>query len=88
MAKKVALLQGNEACAHGAVYAGCNFFGGYPITPSTEVAEVLSNELPKTGGKFIHVITSYSIHYTKLYDSASTTRTCASASNWWRSPSW
>ena len=55
MAKKVALLQGNEACAHGAVYAGCNFFGGYPITPSTEVAEVLSNELPKVGGKFIQM---------------------------------
>lgn len=55
MAKKVALLQGNEACAQGALYAGCNFFGGYPITPSTEVAEVLSNELPKIGGKFIQM---------------------------------
>jgi 2-oxoglutarate ferredoxin oxidoreductase subunit alpha len=55
VAKKVALLQGNEACAHGALYAGCNFFGGYPITPSTEVAEVLSNELPKIGGKFIQM---------------------------------
>lgn len=55
MAKKVALLQGNEACAHGAVYAGCKFFGGYPITPSTEVAEVLSIELPKLGGKFIQM---------------------------------
>ncbi|PLY03785.1 MAG: 2-oxoglutarate synthase subunit alpha [Desulfuromonas sp.] len=55
MAKKVALLQGNEACAQGAVYAGCTFFGGYPITPSTEVAEVLSGELPKVGGKFIQM---------------------------------
>ena len=55
MAKKVALLQGNEACAQGALYAGCNFFGGYPITPSTEVAEVLSVELPKIGGKFIQM---------------------------------
>jgi 2-oxoglutarate ferredoxin oxidoreductase subunit alpha len=55
VAKKVALLQGNEACAQGALYAGCNFFGGYPITPSTEVAEVLSNELPKNGGKFIQM---------------------------------
>lgn len=55
MAKKVALLQGNEACAQGALYAGCNFFGGYPITPSTEVAEVLSGELPKIGGKFIQM---------------------------------
>ncbi len=55
MAKKVALLQGNEACAQGALYAGCKFFGGYPITPSTEVAEVLSGELPKVGGKFIQM---------------------------------
>lgn len=55
MAKKVALLQGNDACAQGALYAGCNFFGGYPITPSTEVAEVMSVELPKTGGKFIQM---------------------------------
>ena len=55
MAKKVALLQGNDACAQGAMYAGCTFFGGYPITPSTEVAEVLSIELPKVGGKFIQM---------------------------------
>lgn len=55
MAKKVAFLQGNEAAAQGALYAGCSFFAGYPITPSTEVAEVLSNELPKKGGKFIQM---------------------------------
>jgi len=55
VAKKVALLQGNDACAQGALYAGCSFFGGYPITPSTEVAEVLSVELPKRGGKFIQM---------------------------------
>ncbi len=55
MAKKIALLQGNEACAQGALYAGCNFFGGYPITPSTEVAEVMAGELPKVGGKFIQM---------------------------------
>lgn len=55
MAKKVAFLQGNEAAAHGALYAGCSFFGGYPITPSTEVAEVMSVELPKVGGKFIQM---------------------------------
>src|SRR5512138_3832999 len=48
-------MQGNEAAAHGALYAGCNFFGGYPITPSTEVAEVMSVELPKVGGKFIQM---------------------------------
>jgi len=53
--KKVAFMQGNEAAAHGALYAGCTFFAGYPITPSTEVAEVMSAELPKIGGKFIQM---------------------------------
>ncbi|MDD2366286.1 MAG: 2-oxoacid:acceptor oxidoreductase subunit alpha [Desulfuromonadaceae bacterium] len=55
MSKKVAFLQGNEAAAHGALYAGCDFFAGYPITPSTEVSEVLSAELPKIGGKFMQM---------------------------------
>jgi 2-oxoglutarate/2-oxoacid ferredoxin oxidoreductase subunit alpha len=55
VSKKVAFLQGNEAAAHGALYAGCTFFAGYPITPSTEVAEVMSAELPKIGGKFIQM---------------------------------
>ncbi|MCL2760608.1 MAG: 2-oxoacid:acceptor oxidoreductase subunit alpha [Desulfuromonadales bacterium] len=55
MSKKVAFLQGNEAAAHGAIYAGCTFFAGYPITPSTEIAEVCSVELPKVGGKFIQM---------------------------------
>jgi 2-oxoglutarate ferredoxin oxidoreductase subunit alpha len=49
------LLQGNEACALGALAAGCRFFGGYPITPSTEIAEVMARELPKIGGKFIQM---------------------------------
>lgn len=49
------LMQGDEACAEGAVYAGCRFFAGYPITPSTEVAEVLSRRLPEVGGKFIQM---------------------------------
>lgn len=55
MLKKVKLLQGNEACVHGALYAGMNFFAGYPITPSTEVAEISSYMLPKIGGKFIQM---------------------------------
>lgn len=55
MSNKVAFLQGNEACAHGAIYAGCRFFAGYPITPSTEVAEVMAKELPKLGGSFIQM---------------------------------
>lgn len=55
MSGKVALLQGNEACAEGAIYAGCDFFGGYPITPSTEIAEEMARLLPKHGGKFIQM---------------------------------
>jgi 2-oxoglutarate ferredoxin oxidoreductase subunit alpha len=53
--KKERLIQGNQACAEGAIAAGCRFFGGYPITPSTEIAEVLARELPKAGGKFIQM---------------------------------
>jgi 2-oxoglutarate ferredoxin oxidoreductase subunit alpha len=55
MGKKVMLLQGNEACAMGALYAGLKFFAGYPITPSSEIAEILSEELPKNGGVFIQM---------------------------------
>lgn len=39
MAKNFKLLSGNEACVEGALYAGMKFYGGYPITPSTEIAE-------------------------------------------------
>ncbi|MDP8231871.1 MAG: 2-oxoacid:acceptor oxidoreductase subunit alpha [Candidatus Zophobacter franzmannii] len=49
------LMQGNEAVAAGALAAGCNYFAGYPITPSTEVAEILANELPKRGHTFIQM---------------------------------
>jgi 2-oxoglutarate ferredoxin oxidoreductase subunit alpha len=49
------LMQGNEAVAWGAIAAGCRFFAGYPITPSTEIAEMLSRELPKVGGKYIQM---------------------------------
>ncbi|MBI5342515.1 MAG: 2-oxoacid:acceptor oxidoreductase subunit alpha [Deltaproteobacteria bacterium] len=49
------LLQGNEACAEGALYAGCTFFAGYPITPSTEVAEYMSRRLPQIGGAFLQM---------------------------------
>jgi 2-oxoglutarate ferredoxin oxidoreductase subunit alpha len=55
MSGKEVFYQGNEACAEGALYAGCRFFGGYPITPSTEVAEFLSRRLPKVGGAFIQM---------------------------------
>lgn len=49
------LMQGNEAIAEGAVAAGVRFFGGYPITPSTEVAEMMAKFLPKVGGTFIQM---------------------------------
>lgn len=49
------VLQGNEACAKGAIYAGCRFFAGYPITPSTEIIELLSGEMQKVGGAFIQM---------------------------------
>ena len=49
------LLSGNEACAIGAVRAGVRFFAGYPITPSTEIAEYLARELPRLGGTFIQM---------------------------------
>lgn len=49
------LIQGNEACVEGALAAGMRFFAGYPITPSTEIAEISSQKLPKLGGKFIQM---------------------------------
>ncbi|WP_332449701.1 2-oxoacid:acceptor oxidoreductase subunit alpha [Methanoculleus sp.] len=50
---RVEFMQGNAACAEGALAAGCRFFGGYPITPSTEIAETMARRLPKAGGVFI-----------------------------------
>ncbi len=52
---KVLLLQGNQAVVEGAIAAGVKFFAGYPITPSTEVAESLAEKLPQVGGKFIQM---------------------------------
>ena len=52
---RVRLLQGNEACVLGALAAGMRFFAGYPITPSTEIAEGCARELPKAGGHFIQM---------------------------------
>ncbi|MFA4861359.1 2-oxoacid:acceptor oxidoreductase subunit alpha [Methanoregula sp.] len=52
---RIEFWQGNTACAEGALAAGCNFFGGYPITPSTEVAEHMAAKLPKKGGVFIQM---------------------------------
>ena len=49
------LLQGNEACTEGAIAAGARFYAGYPITPSTEIAEISASRLPAVGGKFIQM---------------------------------
>jgi 2-oxoglutarate ferredoxin oxidoreductase subunit alpha len=49
------LMQGDEACTEGALAAGCTFFAGYPITPATEITELLSLKLPQVGGKFIEM---------------------------------
>jgi len=51
----VKMWQGNVACAEAALAVGCRFFAGYPITPSTEIAEVLSRRLPMVGGNFIQM---------------------------------
>ncbi len=48
-------INGDIACAEGAIAAGCGFFGGYPITPATEVAERMSSRLPDVGGTFIQM---------------------------------
>ena len=55
MNNSLKFVQGNEACVEGALYAGLEFFAGYPITPSTEVAELLSERLPQKGGRFIQM---------------------------------
>jgi len=48
-------LMGNIACAEGALAAGCRFYGGYPITPSSEIMERMANRLPRVGGTFIQM---------------------------------
>ncbi|MBI5327708.1 MAG: 2-oxoacid:acceptor oxidoreductase subunit alpha [Deltaproteobacteria bacterium] len=53
--KQKKFIQGNEACAEGALYAGCRFYAGYPITPSTEIMEIMAARLPRIGGAFIQM---------------------------------
>lgn len=55
IARKQILLQGSEACVKGALMAGCRFFAGYPITPASEIMEVMAWELPGVGGVFIQM---------------------------------
>ncbi len=51
----VVFWQGNRAIAEGAIAAGCRFFAGYPITPASEIAEAMSQELPKRGGIYLQM---------------------------------
>ena len=53
--KKPRLLQGNEAIVEGALAAGCSFFAGYPITPASEISEILAYRLPQMEGTFIQM---------------------------------
>lgn len=55
MTSSARFIQGNEAVVEGALYAGLQFFAGYPITPSTEIAEILSERLPERGQKFLQM---------------------------------
>jgi len=48
-------ITGDVACAEGALAAGCRFFGGYPITPATEIAEHMAERLPLIGGTYIQM---------------------------------
>lgn len=49
------VMHGNQAIAEGAIAAGCRFYAGYPITPSTEIAEILSDRLPEVDGVFVQM---------------------------------
>ena len=53
LAGKKDFLLGDVACAYGALFAGCSFFGAYPITPASEVAETAARELPFVNGYFV-----------------------------------
>jgi 2-oxoglutarate ferredoxin oxidoreductase subunit alpha len=53
--QEVVIVQGNEACVRGAIAAGCRFFAGYPITPASEIAELMAVEIPRRQGIFIQM---------------------------------
>ena len=55
MSENIKFVQGNEACAEAAVYAGLDFYAGYPITPSSEITEFLASRLPRIGAKFMQM---------------------------------
>jgi len=53
MPERVMFTMGDIACAEGALSAGCKYFGGYPITPATEIAEWMSIRMPQEGGAYV-----------------------------------
>ena len=53
--RETRLMQGNQAIAEGAIYAGARFYAGYPITPSSEIADVCATRLPQLGGTYIQM---------------------------------
>ena len=55
MTQDIKFIQGNEVCVEAALYAGLDFFAGYPITPSSEIAEHMAARLPGIGGKFLQM---------------------------------
>jgi len=55
LGKKVQFILGDIACVYGGLLAGCSFFGGYPITPASEVAEGMARRLPRVGGTYIQM---------------------------------
>jgi 2-oxoglutarate ferredoxin oxidoreductase subunit alpha len=55
LGKKVQFILGDMACVYGGLLAGCSFFGGYPITPASEVAEGMARRLPRVGGTYIQM---------------------------------
>jgi len=73
-------MNGDHACAEGAIAAGCRFFGGYPITPSTEIAERLARRLPEVEGVFIQMEDELGSIATILGASAAGTRAMTATS--------
>jgi len=55
LGNKVQFILGDIACVYGGLLAGCSFFGGYPITPASEVAEGMARRLPRVGGTYIQM---------------------------------
>jgi 2-oxoglutarate ferredoxin oxidoreductase subunit alpha len=55
MRREALLLQGNEAVSEGAIAGGVRFFAGYPITPATEISEVMARRMPELGGTFLQM---------------------------------